>query len=69
MKLQYEVHTDDYRGDHSADAVIAVEPKKDESLSDFAARVLSDYRTSGSNDLVPNKAFLVVRPVHVPEKT
>lgn len=60
MKLQYEVHTDDFRGDHAADMVVGVEPKPHEPVQEFATRVLNRHATyCGSN-----KAFLVVRPIH-----
>lgn len=44
--IQCQVHTEHYRGDHSADVVIAVEPRPNETVSDFAKRVLNTYAPS-----------------------
>lgn len=38
--IQCQVHTDDFRGDHAKDVVIAVEPRPDETVAAFASRVL-----------------------------
>lgn len=56
MKFVCLVHTEDYRGDHSADLVIPVEPEETESVYDFSARVLTKYRAIHPGGA--NKAWL-----------
>ncbi len=45
MKYVIEHHTADYRGDHSADIVVAIEPIEGESVTNLLSRTLGCAET------------------------
>lgn len=47
MKIQISLHTTDYRGDHSADIVIAHDVKENETVEQLVERLLFN----GSNPI------------------
>lgn len=67
MKISVQLHTTDYRGDHSADVCQIHEVREGETVDELAARLLtrSEYnRKQGKRMAVvqPND-YVVIRPV------
>lgn len=62
MKIVAILRTQDYRGDHSADVEIAVEPHDGESVQEFAdrifARMCSVYTNRAETSVIELRAIV-----------
>jgi hypothetical protein len=63
-KFTLELHTDDFRGDHTADVVIVYEAREGETVEELVNRLLLERR--GGTYVATD--FIVIRPVMSPGK-